>query len=340
MDKDENGVDELHVKFDRLDLQYSVPQGAEVPLVITGYVRGRMFAGRDTVETRAPRVVSPKAGASLAAGQTIDIMWESPPGVLADAVDVFWTPNDGDDWYLIAGKVPDTGSVSWTTPQGHFTACRVIVILYKNQREVGSGLSREIFTIGAPPAVALADVQITSEKRAARIHWTTAAENGIGGFHILRSQQEDSGYERITTGVVAACGEGTVYQFDDGNVHLNETYYYKLQGISEGRAGETFGPYTFVYAAKFALEQNAPNPFNPTTIIRFTVPEDSPVKLVVYDVAGRHVRTLVNDRRRADHYDVTWDGKDTNGRSVASGVYFYRIQAGRHTATKKMVMLK
>jgi flagellar hook assembly protein FlgD len=52
------------------------------------------------------------------------------------------------------------------------------------------------------------------------------------------------------------------------------------------------------------------------------------------------VRTLVNERKEANHYDIEWDGRDANGRAVASGVYFYKLQAGKHLATKKMLMMK
>ncbi|MDH4036302.1 MAG: T9SS type A sorting domain-containing protein [Candidatus Krumholzibacteria bacterium] len=90
------------------------------------------------------------------------------------------------------------------------------------------------------------------------------------------------------------------------------------------------------------LEQNIPNPFNPSTEIRYTIARAGPVWLVIYDVTGARVRELVAGRQepRADGYRVTWDGTDDRGRRVASGVYYYRLVAGEFTQTRKMVLLK
>ncbi len=90
----------------------------------------------------------------------------------------------------------------------------------------------------------------------------------------------------------------------------------------------------------FALGQNVPNPFNPHTTIRFSVPDTRMVTLRVYDVAGRLVTTLAQQNYPAGAHTITWNGIDRRGVSVASGVYFYRITAGADTATKKMVLLR
>ncbi len=88
------------------------------------------------------------------------------------------------------------------------------------------------------------------------------------------------------------------------------------------------------------LEQNYPNPFNPATAIRFSIPEAGVVRLQVYDVAGRVVRTLMDGAMGAGRVLVTWDGTDETGRRVASGVYFYRLEASGATLTRKMMLLK
>jgi subtilisin family serine protease len=93
----------------------------------------------------------------------------------------------------------------------------------------------------------------------------------------------------------------------------------------------------------FSLSQNAPNPFNPSTTVSYSVPEDTEplrVKLTVYDIRGRTVAVLADRVQDGGNYTVNWDGTDKAGRQVASGIYFYRLRAGSFTATRKMVMLK
>jgi hypothetical protein len=90
----------------------------------------------------------------------------------------------------------------------------------------------------------------------------------------------------------------------------------------------------------YALNANYPNPFNPTTNISFALPIDSRVSLKIYNVAGQLVRTLVNETMAAGIHTVTWDGANSNGEKVASGIYFYKINAGDFSKTMKMVMTK
>ena len=90
----------------------------------------------------------------------------------------------------------------------------------------------------------------------------------------------------------------------------------------------------------YALEQNYPNPFNPSTVIRYSLPVDGRITLKVFDITGREVATLVNEQKQAGTYEVNFDAKNVNGRSLASGVYFYRVQAGQFTEARKMVLLK
>jgi hypothetical protein len=89
-----------------------------------------------------------------------------------------------------------------------------------------------------------------------------------------------------------------------------------------------------------ALEQNAPNPFNPSTRIAFSVPRSGRATLRIYDIAGRAVATLVDRDLPAGRHVVTWDGTDGGRRTMASGVYFYRLQVGGAIRTRSMILLK
>jgi hypothetical protein len=86
---------------------------------------------------------------------------------------------------------------------------------------------------------------------------------------------------------------------------------------------------------EFSLSQNYPNPFNPVTTIKYSLPQDVKVVIKIYDILGREVRTLVNQVQQTGYYDVKFDGS-----SLASGVYFYRIEAGDFIVSKKMVLVK
>jgi hypothetical protein len=97
----------------------------------------------------------------------------------------------------------------------------------------------------------------------------------------------------------------------------------------------------FPVPLRFELAQNTPNPFNPKTTIRFRVPESMPVHLDVYDAMGRKVQTLVDGRAMsAGTYEITWDGRDSGGRAMATGVYIYRISTPTQTVARRMVLLR
>ncbi|MEZ4765498.1 MAG: T9SS type A sorting domain-containing protein [Calditrichia bacterium] len=90
----------------------------------------------------------------------------------------------------------------------------------------------------------------------------------------------------------------------------------------------------------FELEQNFPNPFNPTTSIRYTVNSAGTYKLSVYNVLGQQIRTLVNGFQTPNRYELTWDGRNDKGVAVGSGIYFYKLTGENQNITKKMVLLK
>jgi hypothetical protein len=95
-----------------------------------------------------------------------------------------------------------------------------------------------------------------------------------------------------------------------------------------------------VLADDFELRQNHPNPFNPRTTIDFSLEVNADVRLEVFDLLGRNVTTLIDGYIEAGNHHVEWNGTDATGHEVASGVYFYRIQVGDYSQTRKMVMMK
>lgn len=107
-----------------------------------------------------------------------------------------------------------------------------------------------------------------------------------------------------------------------------------LTSIEESLDGDNLLP------DRFQLYQNYPNPFNPSTVIEYDLPRSSITNLSVYNIMGQRVRTLVNEHQSVGFHTVTWDGRDSHNKTVASGVYFYRLTTGDTSHSKKMLLLK
>ena len=90
----------------------------------------------------------------------------------------------------------------------------------------------------------------------------------------------------------------------------------------------------------YCIFPNYPNPFNPSTSIHYGLPEQSDVVLQVYNIKGQLVKTLENGNQPAGYHEVTWYGKDENGKTVSSGIYFYKLSTDKFTSMKRMLLLK
>jgi hypothetical protein len=110
-------------------------------------------------------------------------------------------------------------------------------------------------------------------------------------------------------------------------------------GISTG-VEEPTGPAAGPLPDRFYLSANYPNPFNQSTVIRFGLPIAGHVELSIYNVVGQKVITLLDQDYQAGNHVVTWNGQSADGRSVSSGIYFYRVRSGEFAQIKKMVLLK
>jgi hypothetical protein len=131
------------------------------------------------------------------------------------------------------------------------------------------------------------------------------------------------------------------FAFVDGDVEPGTRYRYRV-GISDGKGSRTLFETDIVSAPRLPLTlfQNVPNPFNPSTTIRYYVPERCRVKVAIYDVAGRTIASLEDRDRPPGHYSLEWNGRDNLGKPAASGIYFCRLQAGKEMRSRKMVLLR
>ncbi|MEO6694159.1 MAG: T9SS type A sorting domain-containing protein [Ignavibacteria bacterium] len=171
------------------------------------------------------------------------------------------------------------------------------------------------------------------------LNWTTASETNNSGFEIERSKLNES-WSKVAT----VTGNGTTilpnsYSFVDRNLNSGN-YNYRLKQIDFNGNFEYFNLSNEVVIgvpSKFELSQNYPNPFNPSTIIKFNLPANANVSLNIYDAGGREVARVVNDRREAGYYEVTFDAAQYG---LSSGMYFYTLKSDNFIETMRMMLVK
>ncbi|RLC53723.1 MAG: hypothetical protein DRH79_02830 [Candidatus Cloacimonadota bacterium] len=112
--------------------------------------------------------------------------------------------------------------------------------------------------------------------------------------------------------------------------YIDDIYYTSPTGISDNS----------IIPVATSLNGNFPNPFNPSTTITYSLSNETNVNIEIYNMKGQKVRTLKNEEQTAGDYNVVWNGKDDSSKSTASGVYFYKMQAGNYQQTKKMILMK
>jgi len=171
--------------------------------------------------------------------------------------------------------------------------------------------------------------------------WETATEVNNYGFDVERSSG-NSDWQKI--GFVAGAGNSNSpknYSFTD-NPSGGTSFSYRLKQIDVSGSFQYYDPVTvnLTLSKEPQLLQNSPNPFNPSTTIKFYIPNTSDVSIKIYDMLGREVTTLINEQATAGYHIIFWNGKDSRGENVASGVYLYRLTAGNFSETKKMNLLK
>jgi hypothetical protein len=198
-----------------------------------------------------------------------------------------------------------------------------------------------LYGFDVPTAIESATFRFQVIRDGVSLIWLYAASEGER-FDLLRSVYENgstTGFSTVATNVVADASG--IIRFEDRTVEMGRRYVYQLVRADDPGEQFTTEP-IYIPATRPDLGQNHPNPFNPATRIAYVVPDGPPqdVSLVIYDVTGARVRTLVDGAVPAGRHEAVWDGRDNRGTQVGSGVYFYRMQQRGFTATKKMLLLK
>jgi hypothetical protein len=191
------------------------------------------------------------------------------------------------------------------------------------------------FTVDNELDVPVTAFSAESARNGIELTWECA--DAGAGFNLYRSEEATGMYtkSREMLNAEPITGESP-YVYLDSDVSDGVTYTYWLEAIDAGGASETFGPAsctagTFV-PSSYALYQSRPNPARGTAVIAFDLPEDADVTLTIYDLSGRKVTTLVNEKLPAGAYERPVSG-------LAPGVYVYRLEAGEFAAVRKMVVV-
>jgi len=188
------------------------------------------------------------------------------------------------------------------------------------------------------------------------IFWATQSEENNSYWNIYRAE-EDSFEAATKINGSEIEGEGTTdnltkYSYvDNSEINYDTTYYYWLESVDYAGHTDRFGSTSVVVDMPeeeevpepiiLGLHQNYPNPFNPDTTIKFAVEEDGEAQLTIYNAKGQKIATVFKGEVQAEQYEIVeWNGKDRNGKEVASGVYMYKLETANKTYMKKMLLIK
>jgi len=192
--------------------------------------------------------------------------------------------------------------------------------------------------LGSAVDVAMVSFEGRYSDQGVLLLWTARSDTPFDGYDIYRAEGQSDLFERINSERIAALETA---EYSDRTAIPGRSYSYYISAVSEG--AEIFRSTTVKLALPprpVTLYQNFPNPFNPSTIISFFIPERSPVRLDIFDTGGKRVDTLVNGIKSAGRYDIGWNGINSRGNAVSSGVYYYRLSAGRKVITRKLVLMR
>lgn len=202
----------------------------------------------------------------------------------------------------------------------------------------GEPYSYAVFT--APQVATLLQCFSASlEGNAVRVRWELSEYNEGEEFIVSRGNGENE-VEADLFGM-DIFREGLEFGFLDTGIEAGEEYKYRVDVVSEGERKTLFATGAVrVPVSPAALHQNTPNPFNPVTMISYYIPVAGEVKITVFDVAGRLVKTLVSGICSSGEHTVEWNGStDSQGQAV-SGIYFYMLEYEKESITRKMVLLR
>ena len=207
-----------------------------------------------------------------------------------------------------------------------------------HRAEFGYLTASRAFHLDDQVAVAISSFEAAVEDRTVSLAWEIGHADELQGFNIYRSEVgTDDEFIRVNDDQLDA-EKGMSYS--DDSVLGGKTYWYRLGAVDRDGEFLSYIAEVATPAWQTELDQNFPNPFNPTTTIRYYIAEQGRVTLNIYNVRGQLVRRVVKDVLPVGPQEFVWNGTDDNSTPVATGMYFYRLTVGGKSYTKKMMLLK
>ncbi len=280
-----------------------------------------------------PRIGS---GGTLSAFPTITLTWNSNDAISnLTALDVAQLNTTTGEWTSIGGD----GSGDATSGTIQSSAFSTPGNFYTFGDDAAGGQDNSL-------PVSLALFEANAEFNKVILNWQTASETNNLGFNVYRQKAGDSEWQKVNTQLIP--GKGTFsgetdYTFEDNSVRSGDVYRYQLESVnySGGSEIEEELEITVPVPDQFVLFKNYPNPFNPSTNIKFQLPEYSSVTITIYDVNGRVVKKLIDQANYdAGEFVVNWNATNDFGEKVSSGMYFYRFTAGSFNKMGRMILIK
>jgi FlgD Ig-like domain len=195
------------------------------------------------------------------------------------------------------------------------------------------------------------------------LQWVTESEINNMGFEVFRSEEEEGTYTLLSSYLSDETLKGYgnssskhIYKYTDETVMQDNTYWYKITDVDVNGTRTDHGPISIKVESgtlgeddpnyipdEFQLSQNYPNPFNPETKIKIGIPNDQDIGEItvnVFNIMGQKVRILFQGNLEPGIHTIKWDGKDSSGKQVSGGTYFYYLKSNKFHQIKKMILMK
>jgi hypothetical protein len=290
-----------------------------------------------SVDNIAPGVTPGFAGNETASPSGLRLSWT--PNAASD----LWKYNihRGDDGLFVPDETNLLGSTTATQLQDE-SWVKAYLYFYKLvavDRHGNTGPAALLTPDDIKVGTMLQSFAASLKQSVIEVSWTLSEVDEAATFRVLRSVL---GNEFAELSSAAIARDGLAFSIVDRGVEPGTTYKYRVDLVSASGARALFETEAIsTPAMPLTLHQNHPNPFNPSTTISYYLPDASVVTLEIYDSTGRLVTRLADrEQQEKGTHSVGWRGLDTAGRSVSSGMYFYRLTSGKETISKKMVLLR